>query len=353
MRKRTNIFKEYFFEFLRLFLPFFVILILIFMLGHKNLGTMKSFTASNNNSGAANDKYGETVKITSSAVKDIPDDIDELMKNSQGIYDPANKLGDIFEKELSRQGATNEYNGVYLRNTTQNKSIQIGDLLNKKINFNFEKGSPDILIYHTHICDTYEILSKGFYTDKRGNRSENENENMIRIGTELVKELQKQGFNVIYDKTKYDDQYGGAYERARNGVSKILKDNPSIQVVIDLQRGSVVQKDGSKIKPTIEKNGEKFAQMTVICGCEDMNVSDFPNWEKNLSLGLKLQQQLTKDLEGVAKPLYLCSRKYNMDLMNNAIQIEIGTDANTLLEAVNSARVLAKSLSMLLREEVK
>ena len=39
-----------------------------------------------------------------------------------------------------------------------------------------------------------------------------------------------------------------------------------------------------------------------------------------------------------------------MDLMPCALQIEIGTDANTLLEAVCSAEIFAESLTALLKE---
>ena len=53
---------------------------------------------------------------------------------------------------------------------------------------------------------------------------------------------------------------------------------------------------------------------------------------------------------GGIRPLLLCSRKYNMHLMPCALQIEIGTDANTLLEAVYSAELFAESLSQLLKE---
>ena len=45
-----------------------------------------------------------------------------------------------------------------------------------------------------------------------------------------------------------------------------------------------------------------------------------------------------------------CSRKYNMHLMPCAISVEIGTDANTLAEAVYSAELFAKSLSEFLEE---
>jgi hypothetical protein len=51
--------------------------------------------------------------------------------------------------------------------------------------------------------------------------------------------------------------------------------------------------------------------------------------------------------------MLFCSRKYNMDLIPCALTVEIGTDANTLVESIYSARIFAHSLSNLLEEFVK
>lgn len=88
----------------------------------------------------------------------------------------------------------------------------------------------------------------------------------------------------------------------------------------------------------------------IISGCEDGNVTNFPNWEKNLTFALNLQRQLSKDNEGLMRPLMFTERKYNMDLMPCAVSVEIGTDANTLSEAVYSAELFGESLSKLLKE---
>ena len=45
------------------------------------------------------------------------------------------------------------------------------------------------------------------------------------------------------------------------------------------------------------------------------------------------------------RPLYFCQRKYNMDIAKNALLLEIGTDANTLDEALHAAHLCAKALT--------
>ena len=88
----------------------------------------------------------------------------------------------------------------------------------------------------------------------------------------------------------------------------------------------------------------------IISGCEDGNVTDFPNWEKNLSFAVQMQIKLKNDNPQLVRRLMICSRKYNMHLTPCSLLIEIGTDANTLSEAVYSAELFAKSLSQFLKE---
>ncbi len=287
---------------------------------------------------------------SSNTASSIPNDILRLIENAEIKYKNSSNDGKIIEQDYSRQNATAEYNGIYIRNTTLEHDMIISEYLNNQVYANVDKSKPAVLIYHTHTTETYEILDRGFYTKSRSSRSEDSAENMIRVGEALCEALEKNGYITIHDKTVYDKEYSGAYERACDNVSKILKDNPSIQIVLDIHRGAIYQKDGSRIKPTTEINGRKAAQIMLISGCEDGNVTGFPNWQKNLAFATQLQNRLATDNVNLMRPLMFCSRKYNMHLMPCAISVEIGTDANTLAEAVYSAELFGESLSKFLKE---
>lgn len=289
----------------------------------------------------------EVSTVTNSS---IPKDIQLLMNTAEKKYAGSSKDGVIIESDYSKQNATSEFNGIYLRNTTLNHKVNISDYVNKKVYASVDVNQPTVLIYHTHSTETYELLDRGYYTKERSSLSEDAKENMIRVGEEVCKVLEKNGYKTIHDKTVYDEEYSGAYNRSFEGVKNILKNNPSIQIVLDIHRGTIYQKDGSRIKPVTEIGDKKIAQIQIISGCEDGNVTDFPNWEKNFAFAVKLQKHLTDSNPKLVRPLLLCSRKYNMHLMPCALQIEIGTDANTLLEAVYSAELFAESLSQLLKE---
>ncbi|MBR5544270.1 MAG: stage II sporulation protein P [Clostridia bacterium] len=296
----------------------------------------------------AESAYSEIV--SSEIESEIPEDVRKLIEKAEKEYENSSNDGEIISLDYSKQNATAKFNEIYLRNTTLNQNVNIEEYLNKKVQISIIKDKPSVLIYHTHTTETYEILERNFYTNSRSTRSMNSQENMVRIGEEICKILEENGYKTIHDKTIYDEKVSGAYDRSRENISKILKDNPSIQVALDVHRDSIYQKDGSRIKTVAEVNGRKVAQIMIISGCEDGNVTNFPNWKKNLTFALGLQEKLAYDNKNLMRPLMFCSRKYNMDLIPCALSIEIGTDANTITEAVYSAQLFANSLSDFLEE---
>ena len=86
----------------------------------------------------------------------------------------------------------------------------------------------------------------------------------------------------------------------------------------------------------------------IITGCEEGNVTDFPNWEKNLTFALELQSVCENLYPGLMRPIYFCQRKYNMDLTHNNLLVEMGSCANTLEEAAYSGKLLGNALVKLL-----
>ncbi len=289
-------------------------------------------------------------EVSAVVTSSVPLDIQKLIKQAEKTYENSSNDGKIIEKDYSKQNATAELDGIYVRNTTLQHEIDIQKYLNGKVYADVHKKDPSVLIYHTHATETYELLDRGFYTNERSSRSEKSGENMIRVGEEICKVLEKNGYKTIHDKTVYDKKYSGAYERSCDNISKILKENPSIQIVLDIHRDAIYQKDGSRVKPVAEIGGRKAAQIMIISGCEDGNVTNFPNWEKNLSFAVQLQNKLKNDNPQLVRPLMFCSRRYNMHLTPCSLLIEFGTDANTLFEAVYSAELFAKSLSEFLKE---
>ena len=168
---------------------------------------------------------------------------------------------------------------------------------------------------------------------------------MVRVGDELCRVLRENGIGVIHDTNVYDENYNGAYARSRVTVLDILAKNPTIRVVLDVHRDAIYYSDTKRSKPTAVINGEKAAQIMIITGAEEGQITDFPDWEENLKFALALQKTAQDKYEGLMRPIYFCQRKYNMDTALCSLLLEIGTDANTLEEACRSARMIGQALA--------
>ena len=107
------------------------------------------------------------------------------------------------------------------------------------------------------------------------------------------------------------------------------------------------------MKPIAEIGGRKAAQLMIITGAEEGKVKDFPDWEYNLRVALRLQKRCEDMFPGLMRPVLFSQRKYNMDITHFSLLIEMGSEANTLEEACYSGRLLACALASLMDEYAK
>lgn len=283
-----------------------------------------------------------------------PDDIKKLTQEYSSKADKDKKDGPITEVTFTTAGVTDSYKNVKVKNVNDTK-INIKKLLSKKADITVtDKSQPTVLIFHTHTTEAYQILDRSFYAQGFITRSEDSAKNMIRVGEAICEQLEKAGYKVLHDKTIYDKQYNGAYDRSREKVREYLKKYPSIQVVLDIHRDAIQYTDGTKVKPVSEIMGKKCAQMMIISGCQESGngISGFDDWEYNLVFALHLQKKLEDIFPGITRPLYFCPRKYVMNESHCNLLIEMGTDANTLSEGVYSGKCLGTALASLLDEYV-
>lgn len=145
----------------------------------------------------------------------------------------------------------------------------IETLLNQKADLSIKDiTEPTILVYHSHTTESYTLLDAGYYTKSLDLRSEDSSKNMVRVGDDLVKYLEMQGFNVIHDREIHDKDYSGAYDSSRASIEKYLEEYPSIEITIDVHRDDITYDNDTKVKPTAEINGKKAARMMIIAGAE-------------------------------------------------------------------------------------
>ena len=205
-------------------------------------------------------------------------DILALMEEAKSVYKNLKKTGEIKEQQFCTSATGTSFRAVSVNNRTD-ENISIKNLLNQTPKYKtITKEKPYILVYHTHTTEGYELLDLGWYSNQYDSRTKDSRKNMVRVGEELVKELEEAGYKVIHDKTIYDSSYNGAYGRSLVSVEKYLEKYPSIVLTLDVHRDAIHYDNGSKSKPTAEINGKKAAQVMIISGCEGDGVEDFPKW---------------------------------------------------------------------------
>lgn len=280
-----------------------------------------------------------------------PEDVLQFEEEYLEAFSTATPVGTVEEVFFRTSGATHTVDGISIKNTTATKAPDFHKLMNEgPVLFVKDKSEPLVLIFHTHTTESYLLSDNGVFYKGYETRSFDLKKNMVRVGDEICRVLEENGIGYIHDTTIYDESYDGAYGRSRVTVEKILKENPSIQIVLDVHRDAIYYSDTSHCKPTAEIDGKKAAQIMIITGAEEGYIKNFPHWEDNLRFALCFQKTAENSFPGLMKPLYFCQRKYNMDVSKCSLLLEMGTDANTLSEAIYSGYLTGQILTKIINE---
>ncbi len=243
------------------------------------------------------------------------------------------------------------FNNFFVKNTT-GYEFDIGRYLNRSLGFEFDNSDKvQVLIVHTHTTESYLTYDAGYYHESFYSRSENPEKNMVRVGEALREGLEAHGIGVVHATEIHDSpQYDGAYYRSYDTIQKYLKMYPDIKVVLDLHRDSIgYGSEGGKVKPTFTVDGKKAAQIMIMAGYDPDGYYEFPFWKDNLTFALKIQDTAENMYPGMTRPLYFGDFAYNMNVNNGSLLIEVGTDANTLQEAVRTGELLSNVLAKVLQ----
>lgn len=286
-------------------------------------------------------------------IQQTPSDIARLMNKAKKTATKSKSKGKTSEEAYQGGGTIVSYGNLQIQTKIPKSfySPDIKALLNQGSDLTiYDKSKPTVLIYHSHTTEAYSLLDTGYYISSDA-RSNNSARNMVRVGDDLAAYLEKQGFNVIHDRTIHDKDYTKSYDNSRATIEKYLEQYPSIEVTIDVHRDDITYSNKTKVKPTAKINGKKAARMMIISGCEYNRVKNFPDWEENLKFDLQVQNKVNELYPGLMRPILFSERKYNMYETHYSFLLEVGTDANTLDEACYSARLFGNALGQLLNEK--
>ena len=209
-----------------------------------------------------------------------------------------------------------------------------------------DSSVPQILIYHTHSQETF--------SDSREGETE---DTIVGVGNYLTDILEKNyGYKVIHVTDAFDIMGGEldrskAYDYARSSIEKVLEENPTVEVVIDLHRDGVP--DDRHL--VTEINGKQTAQILFYNGLSyTVNqgaVSYLPNpyIEDNLAFSFQLEYQAAQYYPQFYRGIYLAGLRYNLHLRPRALLLEAGAQTNTVEEVRNAMEPFADILNRVLK----
>lgn len=220
-------------------------------------------------------------------------------------------------------------------------------LVSQPLNWDLFSQEPRVLILHTHSTESYTKQGED-YEESSAFRTLEKNYNMVSIGDRLTQLLQDAGIGVIHDRELHDyPSYNGSYNHAREAILETLAKNPGICLVLDLHRDASGDIN-NQFRPVTRVDGEDTAQIMLVMGTDAAGLSH-PDWEENLSLGLKLQAQLERRAPGITRPMSLRAHRFNQDLTSGSLLIEMGAAGNSHREALRAAEILADAIIALSR----
>lgn len=200
-----------------------------------------------------------------------------------------------------------------------------------------KKKTPQILILHTH-------ATEGF-SDQPTSRTTDTEKNVVKIGSLMEKLLEEKGFNVLHDIVLHDyPNYNGSYKNALNTANWYLEHYPDIDIVLDIHRDAIVDKEGRRTKLVYNHEGKKAAQLMLVTGTDQGGLTH-KDWQENLKFAVGLQNAANKMYDGLMRPVDLRVERFNGHITKNALIVEFGTDGNSLEEALLSAELLSEVLN--------
>ncbi|MEG0771948.1 stage II sporulation protein P [Clostridium sp.] len=200
-----------------------------------------------------------------------------------------------------------------------------------------DNSKKKILIYHSHTTEAY---------DENETRKMDLTQTVAGVGDELAKEFEKQGFTVIHDKTIHDLDYNSAYAKSRETISKYFEKFGEFDFVVDLHRDAGPAKENV----TAKINNENVARLVIVTTTSDPRYKEHMNNINSIFAiakreypNLFREKNLHTNLSG--------RNYYNQDLSNNALLLEVGATSNTLEEAKNSMKYVARVVAELINSK--
>jgi len=228
---------------------------------------------------------------------------------------------------------------------SDNGDIKINSSVLAKIKTKTYKFSeaPTILIYHTHATEAFFQDENYTYEESAEWRTEDNEKNIVYLGKVLKTQLEDLGFNVIHDTTNVEPpELRSAYSRSL----EVMKKYEDVDIYLDLHRNAA---DPETVQNNVViLDGKSCAKLFFVVGTGigtyEGEYDVAPDWKANYAFALSVQKKAEQNAPGMMKPIRTKVGRYNQH-MGMCLLAEVGNNANTMEEALNTLPYLAKALS--------
>jgi len=202
---------------------------------------------------------------------------------------------------------------------------------------NIDNSKPVVIIYHTHATESYQPASAG-------NFHVLQEEGTVReVGDVLTRELEKQGIQVVHDKTMHDNpSYNQSYSRSLETINNLLGQYKNVAVVIDLHRDAAGYSGGSG-KTTIV-NGETVAKYNLVVG------NGNPNADKLKIFANTVNRKAEEMYPGYGGKIIEKAYKFNQYVSDYHLLLEVGNNENNIRESDASAKYFANVIAAVIKD---
>ena len=261
-------------------------------------------------------------------------------KNDVQLAQSTNAQTEIVTPNPISENYNVQYGNVKIKNQTTYNLTE--DILKPDIKID----NKNIVIFHTHSCESYTSSEKYQYTQTGNFRTTDLKYTVTQVGSELENYLKKYNLNVVHD-TSYHDypSYTGSYTRSLKTVENILQTTPS-DIIIDLHRDAIGSR--ADYAPTVKIGDDYAAQIMFVIGTNEGGLYH-PNWNQNLKFAVKVQQKAEEIYPGLFKPMMVTKSRYNQHTGKYANIMEVGATGNTLEQCLTSMKYLSAVLNEVMK----
>ncbi len=247
--------------------------------------------------------------------------------------------------ETPTLGSGKPAQGVTINNATA-LSYDIGAMLASPETLRVKGSGPQVMIVHTHSTEAYKPDDANRYTPSETDRTLDTRYNVVRVGDEIATVLESRGIKTVHCREIFDNPaYSGSYDRSLKAIQAQLVRTPSVQIVIDVHRDSIVKEDGTMYKTACTVDGKSMAQIMLVVGTNAGGLQH-DNWRRNLNYAVNLQNRILTQYPTLMRPVNLRKQRFNQSARApGSMLIEVGSSGNTLTEALDAAAVFARCLA--------